>query len=102
MKAETRKLLDRAVEIQAILNQVKPLYNELDEIIAELVRVGFKREAFFSGYELILVDNFEKKNTVFKATGIRRFDLKIEKKVERVLIKSQKTEIFKIRSRKAK
>lgn len=65
-----RLLVERAKEIQAELDRVKPLYSELDEITLALVEVPD-----LSSLGVSLKDNFETKNISWKATGIRRFEL---------------------------
>lgn len=65
-------LVKRAQEIQAQLDTVKPLYSELDEITQALVAV----RTGLAKYGVTVVDNFEAKNTVFKATGVKRFELR--------------------------
>lgn len=73
-----KRLIQRAVEIQAILDQVKPLYKELDEIVVALANRGF-RAGKHNGAVVVLVDNFDGKNTCFRATGVKRFELSIKK-----------------------
>lgn len=64
MRKRARELID---QIEAI----KPLYKELDELTDKLFAAGF-----VAGEGLAIVDNFAEKNTVWKASAIRRFELK--------------------------
>lgn len=65
------KLVERALTIQRILDQVKPLYNELDEITWHFAN----NMPDMSKFGIKIKDNFAKKNVAWKATGIRRFQL---------------------------
>lgn len=62
----------RALEIQKLQ---KKLYQELDEILDDLVESKFKQNA-----DAVLVDNFKNKSVLFKTTAIRRFGLESRKK----------------------
>lgn len=73
------KLAKRALEIKMQLEEVKPLYEELDEITMQLVGAGATHwvdRKTKLGFEI--VDNFEKKNTCWRAHGIRRWELKVK------------------------
>lgn len=70
-----RSLKKRAAEIVRILDNCKPLYKELDEITTYLVEsevVEFK----IDGRRYLIVDNFAAKNTQFKASFMRRYEVK--------------------------
>ncbi len=72
-KKTIRKLVERARAINDQLSEVKPLYNELDQITLALSQVGEE----LPQYGVILVDNFSGTNTQFKkVTSFRRFELK--------------------------
>lgn len=71
-KAAVKRLIERARYIQSRLEQVKPLYGELDEITLLLIPV----KEMLPQYGVTLEDNFKVKNTSFKAVGIRRYELK--------------------------
>jgi hypothetical protein len=64
-------LIKRATELVEQIEAVKPMYKELDELTDRLFSLGF-----VSGNGLSLVDNFESKNTAWKASAFRRFELK--------------------------
>lgn len=68
-KNQVVELLVEAQNIQSILEEVKPLYSRLDDIVSMLRGMDLSG----TGYEV--VDQFEDRNTVFRATGISRFKL---------------------------
>ncbi len=70
-------LLDRAIALQAKLSEVKELYKEMDEVTELLLKADFKTSVH-NGQTIFMVDNYKDKNCVFRAHGIRRFELKIE------------------------
>jgi hypothetical protein len=65
-------MISRAQKIQLQLDQVKPLYQELDQITFALVAVKEK----LASHGVVIVDNFAEKNTQFKTIGIKRYELK--------------------------
>ncbi len=72
------KLVNEAQDILERLEAVKALYSRLDEITLRL------RGEDLSATPLTIVDNFldkdgNPKNVAFKASGIRRFELKVRK-----------------------
>lgn len=71
-----RKMVNRARAITNQLDQVKPLYGELDEITFALLAVQ-KR---LKDHGAVIVDRFADKNTAFKTVGIRRYELSWERK----------------------
>lgn len=71
------KLVARAIEINKELEKIKPLYAELDLITIQLMKLNFTN-AFHNGKSVLLVDNFKEKNTCFRTTSVKRFELKIE------------------------
>lgn len=88
----TELLLLRAKEIKDILDNQKPLYEELNAIVSELSLRDIP-ETQVAGLYFSIVDNFANKNTVFKATGVNRFDLVIQTEEEKIysgLSKSEK------------
>jgi hypothetical protein len=80
MKQATKKLIERALKIQQSLEQNKPLYQELDEIVLKLANEGFTSDKF-ENVEVEIVDNFASKNTCFKVAGVKRFELKVKNRV---------------------
>jgi hypothetical protein len=67
-----KKLVERARAISAQLDEVKPLYNELDQITLALAMVKDK----LPKHGVTMVDNFSAKNTQFKVASFRRFELR--------------------------
>lgn len=67
-----KKLVKRARAISAQLDEVKPLYNELDQITLALAMVKDK----LPKHGVTMVDNFSAKNTQFKVASFRRFELR--------------------------
>ena len=65
-------MMDRAKKIQFQLDEVKPLYQELDQITFALLPIKDK----ISRFGAVIVDNFAEKNTQFKTVGMKRFELK--------------------------
>lgn len=77
MKRPTLKqIAERVLEIQAEIDATKPLYAELDRLVQDLVDREFV-ECKVGRSVVRLVDRYADKNTAWKATAIRRFDLQI-------------------------
>lgn len=55
------------------LEKVKPLYREMDE----LTDLAIEHNIDLTPYGLALEDNFETKNTAWRATAMRRFEVVI-------------------------
>ncbi len=73
------KMLVRAEKIQLQLDQVRPLYRELDEITSALFNASLastKMRAFLEKKGVALIDNFADKNTQFKTVAIKRYELR--------------------------
>lgn len=81
MKKQTKKnkqieeLAKRAARVLAQLEDMKPLYNEMDKITEEFLKSGLD-QVCVEGFTIQLVDNFHSKNTVFKTTSVKRYELK--------------------------
>jgi hypothetical protein len=73
--ANIQTLLTRADAIMTVLENDKPLYEELDNITLQLKALGFEQGAIGTRL-LALVDNFAEKNTAFRPCGVKRFELK--------------------------
>jgi len=69
----TKSLSTRARAIARRLEADKALYKELDDITTALLEIKFRK-----GHGAVLRDNFKKKNIVFRATAIKRFELEFE------------------------
>ncbi len=65
----------RAAEVLAQLEAMKPLYNEIDKLTEELREAGITNIVVGTTV-LQIVDNFASKNTMFKPTAFKRFELK--------------------------
>lgn len=73
------KMIRRAVQIQNQLDEVKPLYGELDQITSSLLNasiVSVKLRSHLEKQKIVLVDNFAEKNTAFRTVALRRYELK--------------------------
>lgn len=77
MTQEATRLLKRAFKIQTQLEKVKPLYVEMDKITEELVNNNIT-EGMIGRYRLFISDNFSKKNTAWKSSAFRRYQVNIE------------------------
>ena len=80
-KGYTTRLVNRALEIMEELAECKALYEELDELTDKLGDYGFTSKELGIDENgnlevLSLVDNFQHKNTVWKAAAVRRYELK--------------------------
>lgn len=76
-------LVNRLIQIDQILDDCKPLYEEKDNItlqLRELVGVGNDHSIFLPGTENVVtvVDNFADKNCVFRPAAFRQFEAKVE------------------------
>lgn len=67
-----KKLIAKAKRLQVQLEQVKPMYSELDQITAIIVKNKSKAER----HGVKVVDNFALRNTQFKVAHFKRFDLR--------------------------
>lgn len=74
--SEIGKLVNRARSIRQQLDEVKPLYNELDQITLALMNAQAIVRKHGDRFGVELVDNFADKNTAFRVAAIRRFELK--------------------------
>lgn len=69
----------RVLEINKVLDAAKPLREELDLLTLELVKNNcFSAE--YGTFVLSVVDNFQDTNTVFRPTGVKRYELKVKRK----------------------
>lgn len=83
MKQVAQKLLKRAVKIQTQLEAVKPLYVEMDRITEELVNLNIT-EGMVGRYRLYISDNFREKNTSWKSSAFRRYQVNVERKATKL------------------
>lgn len=78
--------LARVIEIQRELDARKTLYAELDLIIMQLQKEGFKEGVMYEGLEALfieLVDNFETGNVCYRPAGVKRFEIEVEAVADR-------------------
>jgi len=100
MEATAKTIREKAVrviQLKAILDANKPLYEELDRLTLELnetmgvgtipVTLNEKETMYMHNDEvkflspnqmLTIVDNFAEKNTVFRPAGVKRFEASVE------------------------
>lgn len=71
-----KKLLEKAVEILLKIEDMKSSYKELDEILDMLIKREFS-EGVVGKRRVILKDRFAVKNTAWKSTPMRRFELEL-------------------------
>jgi hypothetical protein len=106
----------RIIKLKAILDSVKPVYEELDRLTLELktiigtdrlIELNLTEEQamfvmngevrFIARSQVVsIVDNFAEKNVVFRPAGVKRFEVNTETKEEYV------TRIEKAAKKKAK
>lgn len=92
------EIVNRIAAIKTQLEAVKPLYDELDELTAEMGEVAEVNQTLATndGRFVTLVDNFADKNTVFRPAAVRRFDVELmtqeelTKKQEKLAKKAKK------------
>ena len=77
-KSQAKKIIRRAIELTKQVEDLKSIYRELDEIIGVMIEHKIKA-GVDEGNVIRLVDNFTQKNTTFKSTAFRRYDLKLER-----------------------
>lgn len=75
-RIELEALLNRAIIVQSQIDSVKELYSEMEEITKQLISRNFK-SVLHEGKAVVLIDNFKDKNTCFRTTSVKRFELKI-------------------------
>jgi hypothetical protein len=69
-------IVGRAIEISSILEEVKELYKEQDEIIEQLLETGKTQFKHEDGI-LTLVDSFTEKNKRWKSVPFSRFVVEV-------------------------
>lgn len=79
VETQVFELAERAIELKTLINATKKFYEELDVITLKLKELqGVGTEVEVNDFTLKIVDNFESKNTVFRPTGVKRFELDIK------------------------
>lgn len=74
---DLRVLMKKAVSLQQKIDACRAHYAKLDVMIETLLDYNFT-SAKIDGRTVRLVDRFAKKNTVWKSTAQRRFELEVE------------------------
>ena len=71
------RLVKRAYAISTQIDEVLPLYKELDEITYALLNMAtLKKEGALDKYGVAIIDKFADRNTAFRTVAIKRFELK--------------------------
>ncbi len=73
---DQKKRLAEALKLIVKIEGIKECYRELDSITQDLLDNGFT-EGFIDGQHIVMKDLFSSKNTVWKSTPQRRFQLEI-------------------------
>lgn len=73
---DAKRSLARAVMLIEKIEDIKESYKELDLLTEELLEQGFT-EGFLEGKHIVMKDMFSVKNTIWKSTPQRRFQLEI-------------------------
>ena len=76
-KAKKIKIaLEQAVRLRSKIEDAKALYAELDEVVAELRKLGFKSGMCeWNNFTYEIRDNFAETNVAFRPAAVRRFEL---------------------------
>lgn len=97
---ELGKIISRIAEIKEKLELMKPLYEELDQLTLDLHKISGstgstpKYQVNTNPVKYVsVVDNFFDRNTVFRPTGVRRFEslVQTEEEVEKERAKLEKS-----------
>jgi hypothetical protein len=78
-KKTTVTIEDLAKQALATLERIEKLkaeYNELERLTEQAVQLSKTDKAQLQKLGLIVVDNFAAKNSVFRTTSVKRFELK--------------------------
>jgi hypothetical protein len=76
---ESNKLIRKALRLQVKLEAVRPLYTQMDQVTEALVNNNIT-EGTVGRYRIFITDNFRQKNTAWKSSAFRRYEVKIEKR----------------------
>ena len=72
-----KKLIKRFLELQKKLDDIKDIYQEIDDITEKLA--SGKRSSWPQKSSIVLlVDQFASKNVIFRNTSFKRYVLKVE------------------------
>jgi len=83
-EADMQSLADKISAVKDKLESAKALYAELDTLIIELSSCAKHGRVLKTSDKrfIMLLDNFAEKNTVFRPTGVKRFDVELMDEVE--------------------
>lgn len=73
---ETKELVRQALRVMTRIEDLKAAYKQLDELTDQLVERGFT-EMTLGRRRVVLKDNFATKNTVWRSTPHRRYELEL-------------------------
>lgn len=82
-QAQARIAARKLIEAKIILEDLKEYYEQINEATLKLVELGVtdmsvNRKLDGKLYRIKVKDNFSEKNTVFKATGVSRFEASVD------------------------
>lgn len=90
------EIVNRIAEIKGVIEKVKPLYDELDDLTVELGEVAEVNQTLATndGRFVTLIDNFAEQNTVFRPAAVKRFDVELltGEELQKKLAKAKKKE----------
>lgn len=66
------------IELNSAIEKAKALYQDRDDLVMKMKEAGFK-EAKLDGLTFVLRDNFEEKNTMWRAAAMSRFEIRVER-----------------------
>lgn len=72
-----RKVLDELISVEAKIEDAKALYIRRDELVEDFRELVRSKRVLYKGRIYQVVDNFKNKNVVWRATAVRRFELKV-------------------------
>lgn len=74
-------LMKRLIKLQKKIEEVKPVYEEIDQITMHIAKAKKSGDVVYSNdrVEYRLQDNFSNKNTAFRVAAVKRFEI-VEKK----------------------
>lgn len=78
-KADVAKMLFRLMYLRQKLEGVKKLYEEVDDLTLKIMsskKVPKTLELNGKKIDVAVVDNFAEKNVVWRAAGVRRWDIR--------------------------
>lgn len=78
-RQKLKKVIERLIEVEKQLSEIKTLYKERQDLIQKLLDTG--RDTFETKkHVVILADSFENGSTAFKTVSFNRFEAVIQRK----------------------